>query len=75
MADSDERNLTGDQMMMLENMNRGGRTVGKIKQLEDPIQASFDNISLGNIPGFRLAFDGRNSEIVKKSGRVRSNII
>ena len=70
MADN-ERVLSGEQMEMLENLRRGGRMVAGIRQLEDSIQASFSDISLGDLPGFRLAFDGKNSEIVKKSGRVR----
>lgn len=73
MADN-EKVLSSEQMEMLENLRRGDRVVAGTILLEDSIQASFSDISLGNLPGFRLAFDGKNSEIVKKSGRVRPSV-
>ena len=73
MADT-EKKLTGDQIEMINNIERGSRTIGGILQLEDAVEASFSNIEIGAMPGFRLAFDGGNTEIVKKSGRVTPSI-
>jgi hypothetical protein len=67
MAEKKDKPVSEDVENMLMAMGITCRMVGGVRLTEDLIQASFDIITTG--PSFRLAFDGKNSDIVRKSGR------